>query len=219
MWATHNTKSFGCKLKGTGFSPLRQRSPKSGASAPEGTGYSLTVNPRFLPLSALAFALLLAGCHSHPSAANTPEVRAEQRAEAATEREQLDMIPPPTKSRFMAVRSIESWQNPSITVQPGMLELHVTVGDANPSPIGAGGMLRPVAAREQELNISLDKLGEAISSIPQSAWPYGRVIALEEPSKTPPQAEPQVRRNMEVAINKLNDLGVVVYDLKDGLVR
>lgn len=119
----------------------------------------------------------------------------------------------------MAVRSIESWQNPSITVQPGMLELHVTVGDANPSPIGAGGMLRPVAAREQELNISLDKLGEAISSIPQSAWPYGRVIVLEEAAKTPRDAEPQVRRNMEVAINTLNDLGVVVYDLKDGLVR
>lgn len=119
----------------------------------------------------------------------------------------------------MAVRSVESWENPSITVQPGMLELRITLGDPNPSPMGAGGMLRPVAARQQELNIGLDKLDEAVSSIPQSAWPYGRVIALEEAEKTPRSAEPQVRRNMEIAIGKLNDLGVVVYDLNSGTVR
>jgi hypothetical protein len=145
--------------------------------------------------------------------------RAEQQAVEATERAQLDLIPPPAKSRYMAIRSNESWENPSITVQPGMLELRITLADPNPSPIGAGGMLRPVAARQQELNISLDKLGEAVSSIPQSAWPYGRVISMEEAVGTPRSAEPQVRRNMEVAIGKLNDLGIVVYDLRDGMVR
>jgi hypothetical protein len=100
-----------------------------------------------------------------------------------------------------------------------MLELRVTIGDANPSTFGAGGLLRPVAARRQELNISMDKLGEAISSVPASAWPYGRVVALDEPTKTPPKAEPQVRRNMEVAIRELNDLGILAYDVKDGMVR
>jgi hypothetical protein len=119
----------------------------------------------------------------------------------------------------MAVHNVDLWENPSITVQPGMLELRVTLADANPSTFGAGGMLRPVAARRQELNISLDKLGEAISSIPADAWPYGRVVALDEATKTPPSAEPQVRRNMEVAIRELNDLGILVYDLKDGMVR
>ena len=101
------------------------------------------------------------------------------------------MIPPPSKSRFMAIHTAESWENPSITVQPGMLELRVTLADPNPS-LGSGGMLRPVAARQQELNISLDKLDEAVSAIPQSAWPYGRVISVEEPTNTPAKAEPQV---------------------------
>jgi hypothetical protein len=169
--------------------------------------------------STLPIALFLAGCHSHTFSEDAAQARAERQAEVASERQQLEMIPPPVKSRYMVVRTAESWENPSITVQPGMLELRVTLGDPNPSPIGAGGMLRPVAAREQELNISLDKLDEAISSVPQSAWPYGRVVALEEAAKTPPSAEPQVRRNMEVAIGKLNDLGIVVYDPHDGIVR
>jgi hypothetical protein len=99
-----------------------------------------------------------------------------------------------------------------------MLELRVTLADPNPS-LGSGGMLRPVAARQQELNISLDKLDEAVSSIPQSAWPYGRVISVEEPRNTPAKAEPQVRRNLEVAVRELNDLGIVVYDVRDGIVR
>jgi hypothetical protein len=129
------------------------------------------------------------------------------------------MIPPPAKSRYMAVRSIDRWENPSITVQAGMLQLRITMADPNPSPIGAGGMLRPVGARQQELNISLAKLGEAISSVPQSAWPYGRVIALEEAHKLPASVEPQVRRNMEATIGTLTDLGIVVYDPTEGAVR
>ena len=85
--------------------------------------------------------------------------------------------------------------------------------------LGNGGMLRPVAARQQELNISLDKLDEAVSAIPQSAWPYGRVISVEEPTNTPAKAEPQVRRNLEVTVRELNDLGIVAYDVHDGIVR
>ena len=73
-------------------------------------------------------------------------------------------------------------------------------------------MLRPEAARRAELNISDDKLGEAMSSIPADAWPYGRVVAIEEAHDTPASARPAVRRNMEAAIKTLSDLGVVVYE-------
>ncbi len=141
------------------------------------------------------------------------------RAELETQREQLDLIPPPAKSRYMAIHSFDSWQNPYLTVQSGMLELHVTMADSNPSPIGAGGMLRPVGARRRELNIDLDSLGEAMSAIPQSSWPYGRVVVVAEALKTPPSAEPGVRRNMEVTISRLNDLGIVVYDMNEGSLR
>ena len=166
----------------------------------------------------LPFLGVVYGCHSRTFNRDAVQVRVERRAEQDTARQQLDMIPPPSKSRFMAVRTAESWENPSITVQPGMLELRLTLADPNPS-LGSGGMLRPVAARQQELNISLDKLDEAVSAIPQSAWPYGRVISVEEPTNTPAKAEPQVRRNLEVTVRELNDLGIVAYDVHDGIVR
>ena len=171
------------------------------------------------PLLALSVVLLLAGCHPHNAAPSTEEARLQQRAELATQREQLDMIPPPTKSRYMAIRSFDSWENPYLTVQSGMVQLHVTVADANPSPIGAGGMLRPIGARRQELDINLDKLGEAMSAIPGTAWPYGRVVAIEEAHNTPASAEHAVRRTMELTISRLNDLGIVVYDLNLGSLR
>lgn len=144
---------------------------------------------------------------------------AEQRAALETQREQLDLIPPPAKSRYMAIHDFHSWENPLLTVQPGMLELHVTLADSNPTPVGVGGMFRPIGARQEELNISTNTLGDAITAVPQSSWPYGRVVAIEEANKTPVSAEPAVRRNMEATISKLNDLGIVVYDLESGKLQ
>ncbi len=162
----------------------------------------------------------LAGCHgSSPLSTSAAQTKADQSALLETQREQLEQIPPPAKSRYMAVHSFDAWQNPYLTVQPGMLELHVTLADANTTPIGVGGMMRPIAARQQEVNISLDSLGEAVSDVPQSAWPYGRVIAIEEAHKTPASAEPAVRRNMESTISRLNDLGIVVYDIGEGKIQ
>jgi hypothetical protein len=45
------------------------------------------------------------------------------------------------------------------------------------------------------------------------------VVAIEEAHKTPASAEPTVRRNMETAIARLSDLGIVVYDLSEGKLQ
>ena len=119
----------------------------------------------------------------------------------------------------MAVHSFEAWENPYITVQPEMLTLHVLMADANTTGIGTGGMFRPIAARRQEISISLEKLAEAMTSVPQGSWPYGRVIAIEEAHKTPAAVEPMLRRNMEATVAALSDLGVMVYDLNEGSLR
>ena len=119
----------------------------------------------------------------------------------------------------MTIRSFESWENPSITVQPDMLTLHVMVADLNPSSFGAGGMLRPTGARRQEVNISPGKLTEAMTAIPPSSWPYGRVVAVEEAHQTPGKQEPLVRRNLETTVGTLNDLGLVAYDVHEGNLR
>jgi len=164
-------------------------------------------------------AVSLAGCHARTNAPLTAEEKAEERAQLQDDREQLEQVPPPVKSKYMVIRSFESWQNPYLTVQANMLELHVTRGDANPSAIGVGGMLRPEAARKVELNITLDKLGEAVSSVPGDAWPYGRVVAIEEAHHVPANAEPVVRKNMEATLARLTELGVAVYDPNEGKLQ
>jgi hypothetical protein len=142
-------------------------------------------------------------------------VTAAQRSEADSERQELELIPPPSKTRYLNVHTLDAWENPYLTVQANMVTLHVMMADANPSTYGVGGMMRPVGARRQDLNVSLDKLGEALRAIPQSSWPYGRVAAVEEAHKIPVSARPQVGRSTEAAMKTLNDLGIVVYEWSD----
>ena len=96
-----------------------------------------------------------------------------------------------------------------------MVTLHVTVADANTSALGVGGILRPVGARRQDLNVRTSDLPAALNAIPENAWPYGRVVAVEEAHDAPASARPDLRRNMESAIKTLGDLGVVVYEWQD----
>ncbi|HEY0263010.1 MAG TPA: hypothetical protein VGC07_00675 [Granulicella sp.] len=145
----------------------------------------------------------MSGCH--PPSASIEEVR-----------QQMELIPPPTKSRYMAVHSLSDWQNPYITVQGDMLTLHVLMADANTSGMGEGGLLRPVGARRQDLNINVSDLAAALDAMPPNSWPYGRVIAVEEAHNTPQAARAQLRRDMEKTFQTLSDLGIVAYEWTDG---
>ena len=184
------------------------------------TWYSANVTVRAISAS-LLMVLAVSGCHksTSPRAAVTPQQKNELRAEREMQREQLDMIPPPAKTRFMEVHTFDSWDNPWITVQDSMITLHVVQADENPSQVGVGGLLRPKGARREDVSIAPEKLAEAIAAVPESAWPYGRVIAIEEAHKVPAEKEPAVRRTMEAAINTLSDLGVSVYDPVEGKLQ
>ena len=167
-------------------------------------------------LSFLFLLAALAGCHSGPpDAASGPGATVAQRQQMDLIRNELDQIPPPAKTRYLAVKSLTSWENPYLTVQGNMVTMHVTVADANTSGLGTGGILRPVGARRQDLNVRTSDLPAALEAVPQTAWPYGRVIAVEEAHDIPAGARPQVRRNMEAAMKTLGDLGLVVYEWQD----
>jgi hypothetical protein len=170
----------------------------------------------FLPLSLLIMAAST-GCHRTAASvtAKAAHPSAQQMQQTEEARQEMDLIPPPSKSRYMAVKSLSGWENPYITVQGSMLTLHVLLADANTSGLGEGGLLRPVGARRQDLNIRVSDLPAALSAVPQDSWPYGRVVAVEEAHNIPPSARPQVRRNVETAMQALNDLGVVVYEWND----
>ncbi len=174
-------------------------------------------NPVFI-LPSLLLPLCLLGCNHSPASTSTDAraVNAQQQRLTDDARAQMELIPPPSKTRYMAVKSLTSWENPFLTVQGNMVTLHVTMADANTSGLGQGGLLRPVGARRQDLNIRTSDLPSALNAIPQNAWPYGRVVAVEEAHNVPVNARPEVRRNMEAAMQTLNDLGVVVYEWTEG---
>jgi hypothetical protein len=165
-------------------------------------------------------ALAAAGCHKEQQAMEGVALNAEkvgQRLEAnATEldqaRAQLDQIPLPTKSLYIDIHDPSQWANPFLSVGPETIALRILMSDANPSPIGQGTMLRPVAARRQDLELRPSELDRAVAAIPAGAWPYGRVIALAESSTAAPSDRLRVRRNVEAAIKQLNELGVVVEE-------
>ena len=136
--------------------------------------------------------MLLTGCKS-ASAGTTIPTASPQAVDSA--RQQLDLIPPPSKSRYMAIPSLSDWENPYLTVQQNMATLHVTQADANPSQLGTGGMLRPVSARRQDLTLRVSDLPAALDAVPAellALWPRGchrrgaRHTGLG-PSRGPPQ--------------------------------
>jgi hypothetical protein len=172
----------------------------------------------------LAFAVLLAvslaACHKEEQAvvgvAQTA-AKAEHQAQATeteldSERAQLEQVPLPTKSLYIDVHEPAAWENPFLSVGPDIITLRVLMPDANPTTIGQGTMLRPTAARRQELQLRPADLDKAIVAIPAGAWHYGRVIAVAESPSAAPKDRPRVRLNVELAIKKLNDLGIVVEE-------
>lgn len=168
----------------------------------------------------LLLPFVLIACHREEQAVEgvaRNAANAEKQAQAtATERDQeraaLDQIPVPTKSLYIDVHEPAQWSNPFLAVGSDTLTLRIMVADANPSPVGEGTLLRPAAARRQELELRSSDLAKAIAAIPAGAWPYGRVIAVAESLEASRKDRVLVRRNEEAAIQQLSDLGVVVEE-------
>ncbi len=169
-----------------------------------------------IPVTALLALALLAGCRNAAGPEASQQAAADQRRQLDVVRQDLDQIPPPSKTRYLAVKSLTAWENPYLTIQDSMVTLHVTVADGNQTDLGVGGILRPVGARRQDLNVRTGDLPSALNAVPSTAWPYGRVVAVEEAHDAPASARPQLRRNMEAAIKTLGDVGVVVYEWQEG---
>lgn len=175
----------------------------------------------FLALTVLALLLAFPGCRKEEQAVAgvaKNAAQAEQKVQAAVterdrEREELSKVPLPTKSLYINIHEPGEWQNPFISADAGYLTLRVTNADFNPSPAGEGSsLLRPPAARHQELQIRPEELAEALLALPPGDWHYGRVVAISESPLADRKKRAAVRRNVEAAIQKLNDLGVVVEE-------
>ena len=132
--------------------------------------------------------------------------------ESANDSTALEHIPLPTKSLYVNVHEPAEWKNPFLTVGASQIDLRVIMVDANTSPVGAGTMMRPEAARRQEIQIRPADLSQALIALPDGAWRYGRVVAIAEAPEAARKERPAIRRNMEAAIQKLNNMGIVVEE-------
>ena len=142
---------------------------------------------------------------SSPQSGTQNQARArEQQIEAYAR--QLDAIPPPAKPRYMAVTSSTHWQNPFLTIQQKTVELRV------PAPATRTRRRRRNAPLWKPTTVTIDALPATLAALPQSNWPYGRVIAVRDDLSGPSSAKVQVRRNEEKVLNLLNNLGVVTYE-------
>jgi hypothetical protein len=172
----------------------------------------------------LLLAVTIVACHKEEKAvvgvaqnAVNAEHKAQEAAQAtATERDQqraaLALIPLPTKSMYVDVHEPNAWANPFLSVGADTLTLRITLADANPSAVGKGTMMRPAAARRQEIQVRPGDLAKAVVALPPGAWRYGRVIAVAESPEANRKDRVKVRRNVESAMQDLNDLGIVVEE-------
>jgi len=114
---------------------------------------------RRLLFPAIQLALLCAllpgvtGCRNaaQTSAPTRAEVRQERRAEQSkmdTARQELEQIPPPSKNRYLSVRTREAYGNPFLVVHPQTVTLNILYRDQDPNGFNGGGLLRPVAIEE-----------------------------------------------------------------------
>lgn len=169
---------------------------------------------------ALLLAVALTACHREEQAvAKVAQgaVKAQQNAQAAAsqtdqQRTQLANIPLPTKSLYIDVHEPGAWKNPFLSVDADYLTLRITLADANPSTVGQGTILRPEAARRQEIHVRPADLPAALIALPQGAWRYGRVVAVAESPLASSKDRPRIRRIVEATIQRLNDLGIVVEE-------
>jgi hypothetical protein len=153
----------------------------------------------------------LSGCKRHGDPYNMSGRTTEWAAAKQSARQDLTQIPPPSKSTYLAIDHEAQWQNPFLTVESNMIQLRIYLADENSSSVDRGGITRLSAARKHILNIRPKDLPRALASLPDGAWPYGRVIALVV-ERTEPPNQARLNNDLVVTIAALNDMGIVADD-------
>ncbi len=128
-------------------------------------------------------------------------------------RQQLEQIPPPSKNRYLAVRTQDAYANPFLVVHPQTVTLTIIYRDQLQGirmelPAEASCARPKPASRKSTCGLTICPRPWPLyrrMSGPTAAWLRSRSLP------PPPRAERvAIRRNVEATIETLNDLGVVV---------
>ena len=141
---------------------------------------------KYFFLNGLALSLaLFVSCAKPPQAPEEASVAANPEA-------QLQQIPPADSGKYAAVRDMKTWRNPYLIVR-----------------VDGVGLL-DVSNNEQQI-VDPDKLLEVLAKLPTSAWPYGRVVAIQEISADSSEEDKaKLRKNRALAAGALESMKVLI---------
>ena len=138
---------------------------------------------KFLLVLCAAATISLAACSRSQQASASSESAAMS---------QIQAIPPADQAKYGDARKIKNWQNPYLVVRTdsiGLMDL----------------------ANNEEHHIKPAEIAQALAKLPSSAWPYGRVVAVEEPKI--PAAENDaaaLRKNRAILAGTLESMHVLI---------
>jgi hypothetical protein len=141
---------------------------------------------KYLLLSVMAASLAtLASCAKPPSAPT-------EAAASVSPEARIQLIPPADPQKYAALKDMKAWRNPYLIVR-----------------LDGVGLL-DVSNNEQQI-VDPDKLPEALAKLPASAWPYGRVVAIQEISaNASDQDHATLRKNRALVAGSLEGMHVEI---------
>ncbi|HXZ32179.1 MAG TPA: hypothetical protein VEH30_07850 [Terriglobales bacterium] len=113
-------------------------------------------------------------------------------SDVATPEARLQQIPPADPEKYGHVRDMKTWHNPYLLVkQDGLWLLDVSNNEERPLPP--------------------DQVLSALAALPASAWPYGRVVAVQEISAGSSDADRvALRKNRAILAGTLEAAKVLI---------
>jgi hypothetical protein len=141
---------------------------------------------RYLLRSVLAGSLvLLVSCSKPPKGP-------EDTAAATSPEARIQQILPADSQKYVGVRDMKAWRNPYLIVRVD------------------GVALLDVSNNEQQI-VDPDKLSDALAKLPVSAWPYGRVVAIQEISAAGSEEDKaKLRKNRALVAGALESMKVLI---------
>ena len=129
--------------------------------------------------------VLLSSCAKPPRGA-------EEAAKVIGPEAHIQQIPAADPQKYAGMRDMKAWRNPYLIVR-----------------VDGIGLL-DVGNNEQQV-VDPDKLPEALAKLTGSAWPYGRVVAIQEISAAGSEEDKaKLRRNRALVAGALESMQVLI---------
>jgi len=106
----------------------------------------------------------------------------------------LSAVAPADPAKFPTLQEAKHWSNPYLVVRPQRV-----------------GLLSDATANEEQI-LKPEEVLQALAALPQSAWPYGRAVAVlvDEKSAGSEQEKIAIRRNRGIVAGELQGAQVAI---------